>query len=401
VDLLTKSQAAAALSRTSDEIDQFVASGLLTTENVGALTWISQKSVLALLPALPGKGPLPEAERAAVRRTLLKNLGLGLLGCVLDRRMLQPLEASIAKALQGEPREHLQRMVGIDPTTSLSVSCGPVLRNLGDFHPDNRAGGSAILASLLPPNDRRVSLLFSARKGLRLEHGEGLLIAGGPVGCLYSRIAFEFEGHSPKRLVRRSRPIIPLRWYGLANELDPRVKELGRVSYVMEGVGTVFPNNWPLVDTISSRTWEVRTGRAIPGSRPAEQAYQLHDNYLTVTRMPNFLSPAVPKLIRTNTDLESWPQLVNLDGRNSIGTRGAELLTQSEGQTALRDALDATKRFGPSYQLLFRLTNLVSNGGFSRFSRISFVDAHELRLPPSVLSAAHRYAQRRLASEIA
>ena len=401
MELLTKAQAAAALSRTRLDIDDFVASGMLNAEDVGGLTWITQKSVLALLKALPAKGPVPEAERAAARRTTLKTLGLGLLSCLVDRRILQPLEAGIANGLQDEPREQLQRVLGIDPNSPLSVSCGPVLRNLGNFHPDNRAGGSAILASILPPNDRRVSLLFSPRKGLRLQDSEGILIAGGPVGCLHSRIAFEFEGRAPKRLTRRANPIIPLRWYGLADETDQRVKQLGRVHYVMEGVGSVFPNNWPLVDTISSRTWEVRTGRAVPSPRPADKAYQLQDNYLTLTRMPNFLSPAAPKLIRTEADAKSWPQLVALDGRNSIGTRGAALLAQSAGQGALNDALDAIKRFGPSYQLLFRLTNLVTNSGFSQFSRISFVEAHEIQLSPALLTAAHRYSQRRLAAESA
>ena len=77
MELLTKAQAAAALSRTRLDIDDFVASGMLNAEDVGGLTWITQKSVLALLKALPAKGPVPEAERAAARRTTLKTLGLG------------------------------------------------------------------------------------------------------------------------------------------------------------------------------------------------------------------------------------------------------------------------------------------------------------------------------------
>lgn len=287
-------------------------------------------------------------------------------------------------------------MLGLSKA-DFSFSVGSLFDQINDYHPDNVAGGSAIYSSLL--NTDELIVPAPGDSGIEIDPQGNILIVGGPVGTKYSRIALEFDGPDPRHLERSADPIIPLRWYGLANVDDPRVKDRGKVFYMMEKVGPVSPSNWPLIDTHRAEPWVVETGTRLGGLAYDLPTYWLRDNYLTITRIPNFLSVRGADLLSRQTELARWPQLVILDGRNGLGTRGAELLTMTTGDEALRGAAHAIRNFGSAYQLLFRLTNLATDAAFSRFVGIEFIDAFEIHIDQGVLARAFAYAQRRLHPE--
>ena len=394
---IPKWQAALILARTSEELDLLIQSGVLKVEDIEGVTCVNPDLVRSLIPKFRQPGVVAEGTRGVLRRDLLI---AGVWATIFDVKIQRSLDNAIAAIASFKPREKVEQLLGFNGS-ALDVSYGSLLRNLNNYHPDNRAGGSAILAALTNPKELRFPFSFGSGHGIDIHRDNNILVAGGPVGCRYSRIAFEFVGPDSKRLKRRDNPIVPLRWYGIADAEDSRVLELGEVTYYLEGEEKqIYANNWPLIDSQKSQLLTVQVGRSVDRGLVARQAFWLEDNYLTITRLPNFLSWRAANLLESNADLSTWPQLVILDGRNGLGTRGAELLTQPAGEEALRNALQEVGKFaGSAYQVLFKLTCVNTNTGFSRFTRIDFVDAHEVRMPQNVLREAHAYAQDQLTAK--
>ena len=83
----------------------------------------------------------------------------------------------------------------------------------GGPHPDNAAGGSAIYGALI---DETEKVVHSGSHPVALDINGNVLAAAGPIGSDLTRIAFEFEGKLGA-YTRRSKPIVGLKWTGMAD----------------------------------------------------------------------------------------------------------------------------------------------------------------------------------------
>lgn len=392
-ELIPKAQAARELSLTPEELDRLIEKCSLEIEDIGGVTFVSQNSVNRLLPMFQRTGVIAEETRGVLRRDFLI---AGSMWSLVDIHVMPSLERAIVASPSVGQREKVEELLGLH-SSALEVSYGPLLKDLDSFHPDNCAGGNAIYAALIGREELLFPHLFGTGRGIDIDRDNNILVAGGPVGCTYTRIAFEFEGPDAKHLTRRNNPVVPLRWYGIADSDDPLVRQLGQVAYILEGENKIIcPNNWPLIDTQARQPKVVSVGKRVENNSTRRRTFWLADNYLTITRLPNFLSWRANHLLSTRANTSSWPQLVILDGRNGLGTRGAELLTQKAGEEALHNALLAVSKFGSAYQILLKLTSISTDTGFSRFTCIEFIDAHEVRMSHDALKQAYTYAQQRL-----
>ncbi len=302
----------------------------------------------------------------------------------------KPLQRHLELGTTGSTQDMLRELLKIHDG-SLSVSLGELGRD-GNFSPDNVAGGTSIYAGMT--GTEYVHRLPESGEEMLINSSGNLLMAGGPVGSIESRIAFEFTGPENNRMERKT-AIIPLRWYGLANHLDPRVAEQRKLFYLGEDGEPREAFNWPLVDLKQRNNYISAKG----GARATEKADWMEDNYLTVTRIPNFLSESAEELIRKAVPPSEWPHFVMLDGRNGIGTRGAALLASSAGQDALRKATDHISKLGSSsYQVIFHLTNLDKERR-SEFKRIEYYDHDTIPIDLEVLRKARAYAKQRLRAD--
>lgn len=100
------------------------------------------------------------------------------------------------------------------------------------------------------------------------------------------------------------------------------------------------------------------------------------DDFLLVTRLPNFLSPDFENLLQL--DPSQWPQILVFQGIHGIGTRAAELLLGASGLHALH-SINTGRDKTPAFQALFRVTDVdLTGGGFHKFHKIEAVEVVSL-----------------------
>jgi hypothetical protein len=270
------------------------------------------------------------------------------------------------------------------------------------YHPDNQAGGKVISEVLILP-ECDPERIFDANNVIT--HIGDIISVGGSTSTLHTRIALECDGSSNDEMNRPAEPIIRLPYYGLSDLRQ--VKRWGGVK--MEGVGSVAVLNWYVVCTDSRRsqreiipelslyeTVPVRRGRSI------EYVPAFLDNYLLVTRLPNFLSLDFTRFLEEETDMSQWSSMVIFAGMNGIGTRAVELLTQPEGLALLQSIKNIVNQM-PAFQLLFRVSNIKlmeeTDRGFYKANKIDlFHDPAPIELTPKICWEAHKYAMARLFS---
>jgi len=260
------------------------------------------------------------------------------------------------------------------------------------FHPDNLAAGLAVVGPLGLIDSRPI--VVPQDQQLDIQPNGDLVLIGGPNSTPLTTIAWEFEGVDDRQLIRRPNPIIPLRYYGISDATDPSLNQDVRIGWNLEGVGPVSTVNWPFVDT--------RTGRRLrptPGDRisvPSGDAYLPWDNYLLVTRMPNYLTPNFLELV--DLDPNMWPRLLVFEGSHGPGTRAVQLLLTSAGLAALTSAKSALGQT-EIFQLLFRTKDLdISEEGYHEYHSIELIDAISLEDSVDIDSyiRAHKYANERI-----
>ena len=136
----------------------------------------------------------------------------------------------------------------------------------------------------------------------------------------------------------------------------------------------------------------IGTRRVAGKNRPVE-------SYLTITRIPNFVSETFAEAVANMDDPAFWPSLFVVDGRTGIATRAVELLSQATGCEAVEKAEKAIRSCRCGFQLLFRVGDLSPVGsGFDRYSAIEFVDMEPLDATKDLWVQAHRYARQRVSS---
>jgi hypothetical protein len=224
-----------------------------------------------------------------------------------------------------------------------------------------------------------------------------LVVIGGPVSTVLTKIAWEYSGPKGRALRRPEDPIVPLRWYGIADAKDASIVQDFPISWEMEGVGAVGPtSNWPFEDTKTGTRITPEPGDKVPVK--GQEAYVPKDNYLLITRLPNFVAPDFGELL--SRDPSVWPHLLVFEGSHGLGTRAAELLVSSVGLKALQEA-ERELRGTTGFQVLFRVTGLdwelndLTGKGFHKFHQIELVDDGVWPLnflDTNIYRRAHEYA---------
>lgn len=119
------------------------------------------------------------------------------------------------------------------------------------------------------------------------------------------------------------------------------------------------------------------------------------ENYLLVTKLPNFLSS------KRQGNPSSWPQLLVFEGNNGLGTRAVELLLQPAGLEGL-DHVKSRLQGATAFQTLFRVYDIeLTTQGFHRFRKIEPLDwaIEPLKVDEHTYEKAHKKAISRLYAE--
>jgi hypothetical protein len=278
-------------------------------------------------------------------------------------------------------------------------SAGEVRPSSGRFHPDNEAAFLRLATAL--GVDFRAG---HAEPSLNMVRNGDVFLVGGPKSTGLTRVAWEFEGDDEARLTRPAEPILKqLRWYGVSDESDIHDTRIG---WRLESVGPVAAANWPLVDTKTKKRYRgANPSRNSIITASGEEVFEPKDNWLIVTRLPNFLADlrSLPNLDLRSPD--TWPGLLVFEGAHGLGTRAAELLLETQGQMLIEQAEHELRRFGmEAYQLRFEVKDLeVSVADLEdprkavhRFARIDLLDIEPLEIPAATYMLANEKAVIRL-----
>jgi excisionase family DNA binding protein len=265
-------------------------------------------------------------------------------------------------------------------------------------HPDNVAADDALHSPLGFTARKLVSVTEKDVMPV-LPDGDVILV-GGPNSTLLTRIAWEFDGPNERQLTRTAEPILKLRYFGLSNAMDPSLRGDKAIGWRLEHVGPVATVNWAIMDTVRKRTLRPQPSSnvlMVPSTDAASlstiEAHLPADNYLVVTRLPNFLHP---DFLQQSSD--EWCRLVAFAGNHGLGTRAANLLTDTRGLRLLESA-KAVTRGSTAFQLLFRATDLDvvadPDMDFHMFASLELEEIHVLDdvLSAKSLAAAHTRAK--------
>jgi hypothetical protein len=249
----------------------------------------------------------------------------------------------------------------------------------GELHPDNKAALLAAGTDLLSRDViRRDSLAADATDS-------SLLLFGSPVSDGLSRIIF---GYSELR-DREGLTMDSLQFdLAYAWDLDPERLGSGLVKRVVRGKGVVERPPWQIRD--------LRGGTEPQLVPQTDSEGLLKEDYLLVTRTPNFLS----------SDAQSTGQfLVSFGGAHGTGTRAINLLFSDRRLMARvlgelkGKSREATGRVGgvpAAYQLLFRVSNIRHDAAGSIPGSLELVDVVVLRNKPQEWDSARRFIAPRL-----
>jgi len=275
-----------------------------------------------------------------------------------------------------------------------SLSLGEPIYN--GYHRENVAAANALIKPLGLLSDYK-PLVVPSNLRIGIDPRGDLVLIGGPVSTVLTQIAWEYSGPEGRALRRPENPIVPLRWYGVSDAKDASIARDFPISWKMEGAGEVGPTvNWPFEDTITGMRIRPEPGEMV--TVRVQKAYVPKDNYLLITRLPNFLSPDFGELL--SLDPSVWPHLLVFEGSHGIGTRAAELLVSSVGLKALQEA-ERELRGATEFQVLFRVTgfdlglNDLTGESFHKFHQIELLDDGVWPLDfldDNIYRRAHEYA---------
>lgn len=278
-------------------------------------------------------------------------------------------------------------------TCSSSLGNKTYLTRTG-WSPDNFAAFGAI-KDVLELYDVEATVIPNDEY-MEIDPDGDVVVIGGPVSTRLSMVAFEFEGPNHDELNRPEKPIIPLKYYGVADKNDIHVRNDKMMCYQSQGMGVRSGVNWHLVNAHKNRRIRAKLEKK---QYKDTGSYLPIDNYLTVTRIPNFVAPSFKNYLHCDRIL--WPYLLIFDGMHAIGTRATELLVSSSGLKAIKETKTALRQTA-TYQLLYRITDLhlvkdKSTGeDFHIFHRISLEDVISLDdIDNQTYRKAHDYAKTR------
>lgn len=403
----TPQEVAELLNVTRQTVYSWINKGRLKAKKFGRLKRIPREALETTLePAHPAEGEServrtstrsdsreeqPSLGTAVMTRRDFLFLGITATITVASKLLFQGYPGLINELLEKRERDKEAKKIFREVFGNIGERWSYELGRLRDtirIHPDNYAAGKALIEQLALPHS--ASQVLAASTDLEIDPSGDLVLFGGSNSTRLTMIAWQYEGPNSLELRRPDEPILPLRWYGIADSTDPSVRTDNLIGYRMEGVGPVSTFNWPFVDTRDGdKRIRPQTGKRITVNGDA--AYLPVDNYLLVTRLPNFLTPHFKT--QQQFDPSVWPHLLVFEGSNGCGTRGAELLKSPAGLKALEDTkgkIGAANEF----QALFRLTDIeLTPAKFHRFNTIELVDAEPLdTIDAKTYREAHHYA---------
>ena len=97
-----------------------------------------------------------------------------------------------------------------------------------------------------------------------------------------------------------------------------------------------------------------------------------YDNYLLITRIPNFLSEKFE--LDKGQNLSRWGKLVFIQATHGIGTRAVELLLTYKGKDPL-SKMESDIKGAHAFQAIFRVSNPEKDRhNIDNFTKIEYVD---------------------------
>jgi hypothetical protein len=165
---------------------------------------------------------------------------------------------------------------------------------------------------------------------------------------------------------------------------------------------------WSVICTDPNKPWGRELIPAVDNREKIEVYHEgrfesipsLSDNYLIVTKLPNFLSLNFTDILKEEGDPSTWPSMLVFDGMNGIATRAVELLMQPQGVKLLDSIKNEVSRL-PAFQLLFKVSDFEptdkGDKGFHKAHTIQlWDDPIRLDLDSAIYQKAHDYAMSRL-----
>jgi hypothetical protein len=249
----------------------------------------------------------------------------------------------------------------------------------GELHPDNEAALLSVGADLLDQAAvERDSLAVDATES-------SLLLFGSPISDGLSRLVFGYSQLPDGEGLSLDQPQFELRYVW---DLNPEQVGEGAVRRFVYGKGWVERPPWQIRDLR-----ENISPRLVPET---DADGLLREDYLLVTRIPNFLS----------SEAELKGQfLVSFGGAHGTGTRAVSLLFTNRklmarvAQELRQRTATSTHRIGGiprAYQLLFRVSNIKHGPNGSIPGGLELVDAVILPDDAGAWKSARRHVAPRL-----
>ena len=219
------------------------------------------------------------------------------------------------------------------------------------LHPDNQAaliaaGGAQYLRAMRSGHAEIVDSVWGSLH-------ENLVLIGSPTSEGVSRLVFGYEARDGRsdELIRRTDAPLDLPFTMTLDRGDMAIGSTAR--RIVAGRGDVARPNWRITGPHGTYVPEV------------DSDGWLQTDYLIVTRMPNFLTPA---------GLEQGRHIVSLAGAHGTGTRAVDRLVSD--RSLLRKLGDSSVGRGRTpFQALFRVSGMQHHPRRgSRATRIEIVD---------------------------
>jgi hypothetical protein len=245
----------------------------------------------------------------------------------------------------------------------------------GVLHPDNLdALASASGSSIARARDlRQLEVLDDIRVAIE----EDQVLIGSPMAEGLSRVVFGYDEHGSGNVLRRESASIdlPYSWEFDATKLAAHAT----AARFVRGQGWVERPNWYVVCNRSG----MRDKRYTPH---VDNNGRLADDYLIVTRIPNFLTESAFGMDRF---------IVSIAGTHGTGTRAIELLLRDK--SILNEVADKLGRDCDRFQILLRAADVVHDTDVgSRATALELIDVVELTDSSSTWLDACRVAQPKL-----
>ncbi len=238
----------------------------------------------------------------------------------------------------------------------------------GDVHRDDRAAFDSILSGRpsMAASDHRMRNSLPVSMPVKSEY----VLIGGPVSTPIVRDVWQYETgrRSGPSLKRVNEPLLPLPYSFIFDDEDDRMKDMERFSWTFaDGSGRFADSpNRPLLDGQRNRLLIPKPSSEFRPVR-GEQLRVPYDNYLIITRIPNFLSE---KFDERYPDL--WGSLVSIQATHGIGTRAVGLLLTHKGKDPLLKMKDAISD-ARAFQAVFRVSKPeVDSNGIDNFKNIEY-----------------------------